>query len=93
MPRFCSLRMIVGEGGAPAVVILMPRSSPWAREESAMMEQTVGAPHRCVTPRSSMASHTGSSRTPRRHRWVPPAAVTAQGVHQPLQWNIGRVQR
>ncbi len=25
--------------------------------------------------------------------WVPPAAVTAHGVHQPLQWNIGNVHR
>src|SRR3546814_9380183 len=29
----------------------------------------------------------------RRHTWVPPAAVTAHGKHQPLQWNIGSDQR
>ncbi len=28
-----------------------------------------------------------------RHTCVPPAAVTAQVKHQPLQWNIGSVHR
>ena len=28
-----------------------------------------------------------------RQWWVAPAAVTAQVKHQPLQWNIGSVQR
>ena len=40
-----------------------------------------------------MADQTDSARTVRRQTWVAPAAVTAHGVHQPLQWNIGSVHR
>ncbi len=54
---------------------------------------TVGAPLRWVTPCSPMSVQIVSPRTSRRQTWVPPIAVTAQGVHQPLQWNIGSVQR
>ena len=43
-----------------------------------MVEQTVGAPHRWVTPRLSMASQIASARTARRQMCVPPMAVTIQ---------------
>ena len=54
---------------------------------------TVGAPLRWVTRCSPMSAQIASPRTSRRQTWVPPIAVIAQGVHQPLQWNIGSVHR
>src|SRR5690349_3388448 len=83
--------MMVGDGGAPAVVIRNGRSRTCACGASAIVLHTVGAPHRLVAPRSSMADQIASARTARRATWVAPAPVTAHGVHQPLQWNIGRV--
>ena len=53
---------------------------------------TVGAAHRCVAPaRSSRQTAAGSGR--RRTTLVAPQPATAQLKHQPLQWNIGSVQR
>ena len=57
------------------------------------MPSTVGAPHIWVTPCSTMSSKMRLGSTARRQTWVPAIAVTDQGKHQPLQWNIGRVQR
>ena len=55
--------------------------------------RTVGAALRWVTPSASISRQISSPRTARRHTWRPVIAVTAQVVHQPLQWNIGRVHR
>ncbi len=52
-----------------------------------------GAPHRWVTPWSLMARKMASAATPRRQTWVPAWAVTVQGKHQPLQWNMGSVHK
>ena len=54
---------------------------------------TKGAPERCVTLWSAMASYIGFARTERRQTWVPATIDSDQGKHQPLQWNIGSVQR
>jgi hypothetical protein len=54
---------------------------------------TVGAALKWVIPRAPIAAQTRAGSTFRRQTWVPPAAVTAQVKHQPLQWNIGSVQR
>ena len=54
---------------------------------------TAGAPLRWVTPSSPISRQTTSGRTARRQTCVPPTAVTPHVVHQPLQWNIGSVQR
>ena len=35
----------------------------------------------------------GLARTARRQTCVPAMSESVQGKHQPLQWNIGRVQR
>src|SRR5215203_4356674 len=40
-------------------------------------------------PSVSKKSHIAAGSTLRRHTWRAPIAVTAQGKHQPLQWNIG----
>src|SRR5574340_319965 len=88
-----SWAITVGEGGAPAVVMRIRWASSCACGASAIVEQTAGAPHRFVMPRVSIASQIASARTARRQTWVAPAAVTAHGVHQPLQWNIGSVHR
>ena len=58
-----------------------------------MPVSTVGAPHMLVTPCCSMSRYTSAGSTRRRQIWVPPTAVTAQVWHQPLQWNMGSVQR
>src|ERR1700761_1044247 len=52
---------------------------------------TMGAPHRWVTPCSASASKIAPARTHLRQTWVPATADSDQGMHQPLQWNIGRV--
>ena len=57
------------------------------------VDMTIGAPHRWVTPWSAMASYIAFARTQRRQTWVPACSASVQGKHQPLQWNIGSVQR
>ena len=54
---------------------------------------TIGAPHRCVTLWSAMASYIAAARTARRQTWVPATTEIDHGKHQPLQWNIGSVHR
>ena len=54
---------------------------------------TIGAPERCVTPWSAMASYIALARTHRRHTCVPAMTESDQGKHQPLQWNMGSVHR
>ncbi len=60
---------------------------------SSSVDMTIGAPHRCVTLCSAMASNTALARTQRRHTCVPATTDSVQGKHQPLQWNIGSVHR
>ena len=54
---------------------------------------TIGAPHMWVTLCSAMRSKIGLARTWRRQTCTPAFTLIDQGKHQPLQWNIGRVQR
>src|SRR4029077_11690053 len=54
---------------------------------------TIGAPHRCVTLWLAIASYIAPARTARNHTCVPPTTEMVHGKHQPLQWNIGKVQR
>src|SRR5262249_61422526 len=44
-------------------------------------------------PSASIRSQMRLGSTFRRQTWVPATAVTAHVKHQPLQWNIGSVQR
>ena len=46
-----------------------------------------------VTPAWSISRQMSSAWTARKQTWVPATAVSAQVVHQPLQWNIGSVHR
>ena len=57
------------------------------------MVSTVGAALKWVIPSSRSSRQISAVSSVRRHTWVPPAAVTAQVKHQPLQWNIGSVHR
>ena len=57
------------------------------------MVSTVGAALKWVIPSSRSSRQISAVSMARRHTWVPPAAVTAQVKHQPLQWNIGSVHR
>src|SRR6476661_7261270 len=85
--------IVVGDGGAPAVVMTIGVSNEAATLSRRIVVTTVGAPLRWVTPCSRISDQITSPRTSRRQTWVPPIAVTAHGVHHPLQWNIGSVHR
>ena len=83
-------------GGAdPAVIIAMVRPTSRRSSAGALSSRlaTTGAPQRWVTPSRTIASKIAPASTRRRQTCVPARAVMVQGKHQPLQWNIGRVQR
>src|SRR5437868_1413625 len=84
--------MSVGEGGAPAVKRRTLRESLPAAGFAINMVQTVGAAQKCVTP-SRNSCHTRSGSMRGMQTLQEPAAAVAHGKHQPLQWNIGSVQR
>ena len=54
---------------------------------------TIGAPHKWLTLCSAIAVKMGAASVRRRQTCVPACSVTVQVNVQPLQWNIGRVQR
>src|SRR5262249_34562811 len=85
--------MVVGLGGAPAVVTVSGPASGWHPAAVAIVVSTGGAPVRWGMPSPSRAAQTASPRTAGRQTCRPATAVTAQVVHQPLQWNIGSVHR
>ena len=93
----CSMRASsVGEGGAPPVRDAQRRieaARPAPRARSASMSSTVGAPLKCVTRSWPIEPEHARGIDARSITCVPPAAVTAHGKHQPLQWNSGSVQR
>ena len=66
------------------------RSASVAPMMSCMM---IGAPHMWLTSLSASASKIGLAAGRRRHTEVPATSASVHGKHQPLQWNIGRVQR
>ena len=82
-------------GGAAAVlkVTVWGKSRFSSSAAFSSTDMTIGAPHRWVTPWSAMASYIAFARTQRRQTWVPATTPRVQGKHQPLQWNIGSVQR
>src|SRR5205807_3130770 len=83
----------VGEGGAPATVMVTGDSRRWAAGSLTTPMWTVGAPLKWVTPSLSSRAQMWAGSTLRRQTWRPATAVTAQVKHQPLQWNIGSVHR
>ena len=100
-PSSDSTRSIVLDGGgAPATTMrTVPRPGtgrPSAARVSAaprMAATTAGAPHSSVTPCRSMRDRISSPSTLRSTMCVPPMPVTAYGMPQPLQWNMGSVCR
>ncbi|HTD33142.1 MAG TPA: AMP-binding protein [Candidatus Elarobacter sp.] len=78
---------------APAVVTTMRRGNGRVSGWWTSAMRTVGAAQKCVTPSCTIAALIPSGATRRKPTCVAPAAVTAHGKHQPLQWNIGSVQR
>ena len=82
-------------GGAAAVlnVTVCEKSRLSSGLALISVDITIGAPHRCVTPWSAMASYIAFGRTQRRQTCVPAWSASVHGKHQPLQWNIGSVQR
>ena len=82
-------------GGAPAVMKLTcwVRAGFSASGVASSVLITMGAPHIWLTLCASISDHIAAPRTARRQTWVPASAVMVQGKHQPLQWNIGSVQR
>ncbi len=89
---FCS----TAAGGAAPPVMALTRWANGRRSLAgalAIMFITIGAPHMWLTPWSARAAKIGPVSTLRRQTWVPACRVTAQVKVQPLQWNIGKVQR
>src|SRR5436190_18120318 len=81
-------------GGGAAAVTNCTRCGSGRRSSAGALirvDITIGAPHRCVTPCSAMASYMALARTVRRQICVPATTDSVQGKHQPLQWNIGSV--
>ena len=85
----------VGDGGEPPVATRTGGSkrTPFASGASASMISTVGAPLKWVTRSDWISRITRPGSIARSITCVPPTAATAQGKHQPLQWNSGSVQR
>ena len=92
MPTASQRAIIVGEGGAPPTTHVTSCSSGAASAWASSEISTVGAAHRCVAPaRSSRQTAPGSGRG--STTLVAPTPGAAHVKHQPLQWNIGSVQR
>ena len=97
-PSSVSTRSIVRVGGgAPATTM---RVRPWpgtgpshVAAASRMAATTAGAPHSSVTPCSSTRRRISAPSTLRSTICFAPMAVSAYGMPQPLQWNIGSVWR
>ena len=58
-----------------------------------IMPYTMGAPHMWLTLCSLIRPKIRAGSILRRQTLVPALAAMVQGKHQPLQWNIGSVQR
>ncbi len=88
--------VLVG-GGAPATMIrVRPRpgiSPSQSGAASSTAATTAGAAHITVTPYRSMRRRISAPSTLRRATWVTPQPVIANGMPQPLAWNIGSVWR
>ena len=85
--------IVAGAGGAPAVVTTTRCGNATVSGWFTKPMSTVGAAQKCVTPSSCTPALMPTASTLRRQTCVAPAAVTAHGKHQPLQWNIGNVHR
>ncbi len=94
-PSLSSLRMVAAGGGAAAAKKCTVLGSGFFSSSVALMRKpmTVGAPPICVTPYFAIASKMFLAVTRRRHTCVPAMTLIDQVKHQPLQWNIGTVQR
>ena len=93
-----SIFSITAAGGAEAAVITstfrpLPLPLRTASGALASMLRTIGAAQKCVTPSVAIASRIAPASTRRRQTLVPSIAAIVHGKHQPLQWNIGSVQR
>ena len=92
MPSASPRSISVGDGGAPPTTHVTTWSRGAASACAKSVISTVGAAHRCVAPaRSSRQTAAGSGR--RSTTLVAPTPATPQLKHQPLQWNMGSVQR
>ena len=77
-----TVRAIAAASGFTTKCTAGPRSAAGCQSS---MVRTVGAPHKWLTPEPRSILQICAGSTALRHRCVPPAAVTAQGKHQPLQ--------
>ena len=82
-------------GGAAAVITSTVCSSARLSASGALISRfsTTGAPQKWLTRCSAQARKMAPASTLRRQTWVPATAAIDHGKHQPLQWNMGRVQR
>ena len=100
-PSSVSIRsMVFDGGGAPAMTTrTCPRPgtvTPFCRRAVAASSTaaiTAGAQLKSVTPSASTRFRISSPSILRMITWRTPIAVSAYGMPQPLQWNMGRVWR
>src|SRR6185369_16058704 len=95
MPMFSAPSSTATGGAAPAINPTTERALPPFGAPGALISvlYTIGAPHIWVTPCCGISSNILAGSTLRRQTLMPAEAATVQGKHQPLQWNIGSVQR
>jgi hypothetical protein len=93
-----TLSIVLDGGGAPATTILTWSRPGTGRPAAAralaasrIAATTAGAPHIKVTPCASIRRSNSSPSILRTTTCGSPIAVTAYGIPQPLQWNIGSV--
>ena len=93
MPRSASRSRSAGVGGAPPVATRTGRGSLPASGAQAVIVSTVGAAQKWRDAGLAQVPPYRARLEPWQAQMHAPAAVTAQGKHQPLQWNIGSVHR
>ena len=100
-PSSVSTRSMVFDGGGAPATTIAHRPAPgtasprWRRADAASSTAatTAGAPLSSVTPSASTRRRISSPSIFRMMTWRAPMAVTAYGMPQPLQWNVGSVWR
>ena len=85
--------MIVGEGGAPAVNRRTGASRGAALGSFTSMMRTVGAAQKAFASPDLKSCQIWGGSILGMHTLVAPTAAKPQVKVQPLQWNIGSVQR
>ncbi len=94
-PIFSIARMVANGGGAAASMreTRCENGRFSSSEAFRRVFATMGAQQKCVTFHSEMAEYTFFAFIFLTQTLVHATTANVQGKHQPLQWNIGKVQR